>query len=264
MTIKVEQRILEILERSALDGRHLRLPPSQLDRDVYIAVNKVIEAAGGKWSRTAKAHVFEQDAADTIEPILLTGEYTKAKQDFGQFDSPSAVVARMLELARIERGMDVLEPSAGVGNIALAAAAHGADVMCYEIDERRCDALVMASARAERRLGMVVHADFLAAEPAPVYDRIVMNPPFAKQADMAHVAHAAQFLKPGGRLVSVMSSSVTFRTDARSEEFRAALSSREHWQESLPTGSFKDSGTTVNAIIVSFDDRATGLPWRGR
>jgi predicted RNA methylase len=250
--MRVDQDILEILERSVVEGGTLRLPPAQLDRKTYAAVNKVIEAAGGHWDRKARAHVFDGDAIDTIDPILLTGEYTLTKQDFGQFDSPPCVVSRVIELAQIERGMEVLEPSAGIGNIALAAAFRDADVMCYELDERRCDAMVKASARALRRLDMVVQADFLTVEPAPVYDRVVMNPPFAKQADIRHVTHAAKFLKPGGRLVSIMSTSVTFRTDARSEEFRNFINSRGSAHEALPPKSFKDSGTTVNAVVVSF------------
>lgn len=254
--MRVEQNIMEILERSVLDGAMLRLPPTQLDRPTYAAVNKIIEAAGGKWSRKDRAHVFDGDAIDTIDPILLTGEYTKptsVKQDFGQFDSPPAIVARLIALARIEAGMDALEPSAGVGNIALAAAAIGADVMCFEVDERRCAALVKASRDAVKRLGMVVQADFLTVEPSPIYDRVVMNPPFAKQIDIAHVTHAAKFLKPGGRLVSVMSASVTFRTDAKTEAFSNFINSRNAHHEKLPAGAFKESGTLVNAVIVSFD-----------
>lgn len=252
--MRVEQNILEILERSALDGAMLRLPATQLDRPTYQAVNKVIEAAGGKWNRHKRAHMFDGDAIETIEPILLTGEYTLTKQDFGQFDSPPAIVARMIELSGVAPGMATLEPSAGVGNIALAAAAKGAEVMCYEVDERRCDALVKASAKAPRRLDMVIQADFLTAEPAAVYDRVVMNPPFAKQADIAHVTHAAKFLKPGGRLVSVMSASVTFRTDAKTEAFRDFINSRGAAHEKLPAGAFKESGTLVNAVIVHFDE----------
>jgi type I restriction-modification system DNA methylase subunit len=81
-----------------------------------------------------------------------------------------------------------------------------------------------------------------------------MNPPFAKQADIAHVTHAAKFLKPGGRLVSVMSASVTFRTDAKTEAFRGFINSKGAAHEKLAGGAFKESGTMVNAVIVSFDN----------
>lgn len=247
--MKVEQNILEILERSRLDGQLLMLPPTQLDRNTYIAVNKVIEAAGGKWDRKARAHVFEGLATDTIDPILLTGEYTRTKQDFGQFDSPPAVVARLIELAEIEPGMATLEPSAGIGNIVEGVEVSGGLVTAYEIDAKRLHA---AKDRCTLHGGIHLR-DFLFADPEPAFDRVVMNPPFAKQADIAHVTHAAKFLKPGGRLVSVMSASVTFRTDAKSEAFRKLINERSASHEKLPEGAFKDSGTMVNAVIVSFD-----------
>lgn len=247
--MKVEQDILEILERSRIDGRLLSLPPAQLDRNTYTAVNKIIEAAGGKWSRKDRAHIFEGDAADTIDPILLTGEYTTAKQDFGQFDSPPAVVARVIELARITHGMSCLEPNAGIGNIVAGAEDAGALVTGYEIDAKR---LHKAKDRCTFSGGIHLR-DFMLAKPEPVFDRVAMNPPFAKQADIAHVFRAASFLKPGGRLVSVMSASVTFRTDKKTEDFRNFLNARQAQHEKLDPGAFKDSGTMVNAIIVSFD-----------
>ncbi len=248
----VDQATLAVLANAECQGNALTLI-GHLDRKAYEAVNKVLAAAGGKWNRSAKAHIFDGDALEAIEPILLTGAVQRVKQNFGQFDSPPAVVARVMELAGIQTGMKVLEPSAGLGNIALAAAACGAQVMCYEVDGRRCEALVRASAKAPRRLDMVVQRDFLGADPAPVYDRVVMNPPFAKQADIAHVRHAAGFVRPGGRLVSVMSAGVSFRQDRRASDFRAFVASRGGEIEDLPPESFRLSGTGVSAVIVSFD-----------
>jgi 16S rRNA G1207 methylase RsmC len=78
-----------------------------------------------------------------------------------------------------------------------------------------------------------------------------MNPPFAKQADIAHVTHAHQFLKPGGLLVAVMSNSVTFRGGRVAEGFRALLAEVGGSLEPLPEGSFQVSGTGVNTIIAT-------------
>lgn len=246
--MKVEQNILEILERSALVGAMLRLPPSRLDPPTYRAVNKIIEAAGGKWSRKECAHIFDADAIDTIEPILLTGEYTRTKQDFGQFDTPEKIVGRIIELACIAPGMVVLEPSAGIGNIVDAIERAGGRAHAYEIDAKR-----LASCKDRCILaGGIRLRSFLADKPEPMFDVVAMNPPFAKQADIEHVMHAAKFLKPGGRLVSVMSASIAFRTDAKTEAFRAFINSRNAQIEKLPAGAFKASGTSVNAVIVSF------------
>lgn len=247
--MRVEQNILEVLERSVVEGALLRLPPTQLDRNTYTAVNKVIEAAGGKWDRKSKAHVFKGEAADTIDPILLTGEYTLTKQDFGQFDTPAELAHHVVKLANITPGMSALEPNAGIGNIVEAIERAGGCVSAHEIDAQRLHACKDRCILA----GGIRLNDFLSAKPEPVFDRVVMNPPFARQADIAHVTHAAKFLRPGGRLVSIMSASVTFRTDSKSEAFRNFISSLDAHHETLPPGAFKDSGTMVNAVIVSFD-----------
>lgn len=247
--MRVEQNILEILERSVVEGALLRLPPTQLDRVTYAAVNKVIEAAGGKWSRKDRAHVFQGDAVDTIDPILLTGEYTLTKHDFGQFDTPEEVALDVVRRAHIEPGMTVLEPNAGIGNLVDAIETAGGKVEAFEIDAKRLHACKDRCILA----GGIRLNDFLASKPAPVFDRVVMNPPFAKQADIAHVRHAAKFLKPGGRLVSIMSASVTFRSDAKTDAFRNFINEHGASYGHLPAGAFKASGTMVNAVVVSFD-----------
>lgn len=250
---KIPNDVLAVLARSSTVDDVLFLPPGQLGRPLYLGVNKVIEAAGGKWKRGLNGHVFEGDAGEAMEAVLLTGETTNRKADFGQFDTPPTIAARVIKLANITAGLRCLEPSAGVGAIALAAAAAGAEVMCFEIDERRCDTLVKANAKASHRLDMVVQQDFLSEEPCPLYDRVAMNPPFAKRADVHHVNHAIGFLKPAGRLVAIMSAGVLFRSDKLTVDFRNMVASHGGTIEELPPESFKPSGTAVNTVIVAFD-----------
>src|SRR5690606_25602428 len=119
--MNIAEDILDIIGRSEVEGNALKLPAVQLDRKTYLEVDKVLSAIGGKWDRKARAHLFDEPAADAIEQVLLTGTYERTKQDFGQFDSPSAVVGRVIELARIEDGMKVLEPSCGIGRIVAEA-----------------------------------------------------------------------------------------------------------------------------------------------
>lgn len=245
MSIQVPQSVMEVLDRAIIDGSKLTLTGT-LDRNLYVSTNKVIEAAGGKWNRAAKAHVFDGEAADAIEPILLTGEYSRTKQDFGQFDTPSPLAREVVILAKIDSGDNVLEPSAGIGNLAVAAEEAGGVVVALEIDERR-------SAKANERLlnGCRV-ADFLCEAPHEVpYGRIVMNPPFAKQADIHHVLHALKFLRSDGLLVSIMSASVLFRSNKLTDDFRQLVEHRGGAFSALPNGSFKESGTGVNACVVT-------------
>ena len=240
--MKVDQQILQVLSVAHTQGNALTLN-GQLDRKLYERTNKVLDAAGGRWNRKAKAHLFEDEAADVVEQIILTGAVTRA-QDFGYFPTPESIVARLIELAKIEPGMVVLEPSAGQGAIAREVAAI-TKVDCVELLPQHAELL-----RAGGFVREVWQNDFLQLKPSPTYDRIVMNPPFKHQADIRHVLHALAFLKTGGLLVSVMSAAVTFRANKLTEDFRSLIGQRGGFIEECPEAAFKESGTMVRTVIV--------------
>lgn len=245
---QISQDVLQVLDAATIEGALLTLNGS-LDRKLYIETNKVIEAAGGRWNRKSKAHVFDGDAIDAIEPIILTGEYRVAKQDFGQFDTPLDLAYEVTALAGIEPGMNVLEPSAGIGNLVRAIVAAGGVPHAFEIDDKRRSIL---EASGLMRFP-VASGDFLTLEAAPTFMRVVMNPPFARQADIKHVLHAYNFLFPGGRLVAIMSSSVMFRENKLTTDFRAFVAAHGGTMKALPEGSFKSSGTGVNTCVVTME-----------
>lgn len=242
--MRIDDEVLAVLSVADTNGCNVTLT-GQLDRKLYERTNKVLEAAGGKWNRKARAHVFDADAAERMDQIILSGTVDVPKDEFNFFPSPPAVVARMLELADIEQDMKLLEPSAGRGAIAFACAELGAAVDCYELMEANFTAIA-----GDPRLESVRHMDFLAQAPEASYDRVVMNPPFLKQADIKHVLHAHKFLKPGGLLVSVMAAGISFRTDARTTAFKEFMYQHGGHIEPLPDNSFKASGTGVNTVIV--------------
>lgn len=247
--MRVNDDVLAVLDKAQMVGRNLCLGHlGQLDRKLYVDVNKVLEAAGGKWHRGEKAHIFEEAAADVIEPIINSGEYQRIKQDLGQFDTPDHLAELLAADADIMPGHFVLEPSAGLGRLVAAAAARGGRVKAFELDPKRFATLV------KRDMIEGEPTDFLTVNPDNEikYDRVLMNPPFARQVDIDHVLHAAKFVRSGGRLVSVMSSSVVFRDNAKARAFR-------EWVDGdlggiidlLPEGSFAASGTMVRACTVN-------------
>lgn len=246
--MRVDNEVLNVLSAAECNGPQLFLT-GQLDRNLYTRTNKVLEAAGGKWNRKAKAHIFDTDASDRIEQIILTGDVVVPKDDFEFFPTPPAVAERVIELADIQNGMRVLEPSAGKGALALAAQQSALDVkvdMFELMPENNAHLHNMNIKNA--KIGDPI--DFLSVEPMASFDRIVMNPPFGRQADIKHVSHALKFLKPGGLLVSVMASSVTFRSNKLTTDFRQLIVDRGGHIEELPEGAFKSSGTMVNTVIV--------------
>lgn len=162
------------------------------------------------------------------------------------YPTPPELAKRVVALADVA-GHLVLEPSAGTGSLADEIMARGAkQLACVEINAACCDVL--------RRKGHdVIHGDFLSIEvDVPVFDRIAMNPPFGDQRDIAHVLHAFEWLKPGGRLVAIMSAGTRFRSDLTAIRFRETVSEYGS-MEDLPDGSFKAAGTDVRTVLVVLD-----------
>ena len=244
--MNIEQHILGIIEQGITDGNLYYLPNRQLDRKTYLDVNKILECLGGKWNRKLKAHVFESDMSDAIDDVLLTGEVIDKKKEFQFFETPQDIVDQLIELAEIRRGHKCLEPSAGRGNIAegLRTVAGDDTVLCVELNPENAAVLI------DKGLNVYV-GDFLEYGVGyHDYDRIVMNPPFTRQQDIAHVQKALSFLTDDGILVSVMSAGIMFRQDKKTRNFWAKVA--EHTSEiiELPQGAFKVSGTGVNTVIV--------------
>ena len=247
--MRIDNQVLAVLGAARVEGNQLFLT-GQLDRNLYQRTDKVLQAAGGKWNRSKKAHVFDSCAEDRIEQMISTGDIV-VPQVFGYFPTPPAVVDILMELAQIERGHFVLEPSAGQGAIALKVAERTPLLQMVELLETNASKLFELFLGNKECTTLVTQGDFLTMSPLPNFDRVVMNPPFEKQADIHHVLHAFKFLKPGGRLVSVMGAGVQFRENKLTQDFRRFVVERGGTIQELPQGSFKVSGTMVNTVVVT-------------
>jgi len=245
--MKIENKILGVLSTATIIDNLVTLNCGQLDRKDYLEVNKVLEAFGGKWNRKLKGHLFSDSPIDKLEAIILAGEYDKPS-DYGYFPTPLDLVDRMIALAELTPDMVVLEPSAGQGAIAgrVARIVGYGNVHCFELLNDNCEALM--------KYGFMKTecCDFLSVEPNPLYDRVIMNPPFSKQQDIDHVTHALKCLKSGGRLVSIMASGVTFRQNRKTLEFIGLIGNSQII--SNPPESFKLSGTLINTVMVVVDN----------
>lgn len=200
--------------------------------------------------------------ADAVEDDPLSRPNTSLAKNLGWFPTPKGVADRAVAELSINwaRGwgnddpptFKTLEPSAGEGALARAALDHASnvnlDLTCVELHHDRAQTL--------RSQGLnVIEADFLQMTPEPIYDRIVMNPPFDGQRDIDHVAHAVRFLAPGGRLVAIMAAGVEFRQNKKSEAFRALVAAMNGKMTDLPAGSFEESGTSVNTVLVTLNKK---------
>lgn len=257
--MRIADEVLAVLAQADCDPCWVALSPDvRLPRPLYLQVNQVLEALGGKWSRKTKRHDFRTcDVLEMIEMVLISGEVTTARE-LSYFPTPPEIAAQAVAALRVEPGMTVLEPSAGRGDLILALPL-GVEVYAVEMDDQRFDYLRSQFLPPAGVYLRVSHGDFCGREPGlngmpATVDRVLMNPPFAGGEDIDHVLQAVRYLRPGGRLVSIMSAGVVFRQERRWAGFRRLVAEHEGTIEPLPEGAFKSAGTNVRAVLVT-------LPW---
>jgi predicted RNA methylase len=182
---------------------------------------------------------FETEAArraQTLRQALKAGVRVVSAPQL--FPTPAPLASRMVDLADVQPGQRVLEPSAGTGRI-LDALPAGCEVVAVEVHHTLAQAL-----RAHAAAPTVHTADFLSLSPATLgyFDAVLMNPPFQFAADIKHIRHAATFLRPGGVLVAIC---------AQGPRQRTAFTVPGWDFAPLPAGTFAQEGTNVSTAIVT-------------
>lgn len=191
---------------------------------------------------------------DREDPIKAKERALRGRKIEGFFPTPRPLIDRMLDVAQIKPGESVLEPSAGKGDILDAIRQREPEAQTEAIEPVH-DLRDIIQTKGHKLAGN----DFLAHKGQ--YDKIIMNPPFEKGADIDHVRHAYDQLKPGGRLVAIMSTGPFHRSDKKAEEFRDWLDSVGGEHEENPDGSFAGSDafrqTGVNTRMVTIEKPTT-------
>lgn len=143
---------------------------------------------------------FDYPPSAAIDEIIASG-CIPDRVSHQYFPTPESVARAAVALAQIGPDDTVLEPSAGQGGIA-DYLPNQSRVICVEISKLHCDIL--------RAKGFAtVQADFIEwAARAPLFDRVILNPPFADGRAKAHLALAAELVKPTGRIVAVLPASM--------------------------------------------------------
>ena len=246
-TLILTDDVRAVLARSAITEDRVYLPQEQLERALYVAVDKVLRAAGGKWNKHLQCHSFTRDPRQTLAPYLATGAVPKIQQQLQSFYTPPALAAQVVELAALEPWMTVLEPSAGMGALALAAAAvvPKAQITCIDSDDVACAALTSAG------FPVVLQQDFLTWTRHELYDRVLTNPPFANGQDMAHIQRAHQCLVADGRMVAIVPAMTGKKTRKHTEKaFNHFLEQYLEQRIEIPAGAFAESGTQVATSLL--------------
>lgn len=206
-----------------------------------------VKLLGGKWTR--KGFLFpgtEEHPEALLASMLATGVLEDATAA-GYFPTPDWLADKLVAEAEVLPSDRVLEPSAGQGSLirALHRASPGHPVDVFELIAR--NRAVLSRIPSVNTLG----DDFLRATPQPVYDVVLMNPPFAGGADVDHVTRARAWLKPeGGVIASILSGAAEWRRDKKFLAFREHLGQLGARYLRLPEKTFKESGTGVRSSLA--------------
>ncbi|MGZ4089111.1 MAG: hypothetical protein ACXVNM_08550 [Bacteroidia bacterium] len=174
----------------------------------------------------------------------------------GFFPTPKELIERLIDLADLNPDQDILEPSAGKGDILDAIREKlnmpAENLYACEINPSLREILTL------KNYTIVTH-NFLEVEDA--YDRIIMNPPFENGQDIDHVLHAFEQLKHGGRVVAIMGEGVFFRQFKKDTAFRNFLKEHNAYISEPIKEAFKNgfNSTGVNVRIVAINDDSTPI-----
>ena len=234
-------------------------------KDAYdameLAVNKHLLTAAREFNGDQKTAV---DAVkymqDLLELLPTQSVRTQEQQDFQQFSTPPNIAYLAAWAANINAQDSVLEPSAGIGGLAVFAKAWGAEVAVNELSKRRLEVL--------RAMGF----DHLFNENAEQIDNIlpenispsvvIMNPPFSSTAGRTknnktsnaekHIDQALMRLQDGGRLVAILGKGMNDADYYKYwDKLRKTYSIRANL--SIDGNNYKKYGTTWGVQIVVID-----------
>ena len=164
-------------------------------------------------------HILEMDniSLDSMQKLLeqLPTQTVRTTEmvEYQQFSTPPSIAYLTSVAANVNSNDTVLEPSAGIGGLAVFAKAEGAEVIVNELSKRRFEIL--------KNMGF----DQFFNEDAEQIDNIlpddikpsvvIMNPPFSSAAERMgnknntknatrHIEQALNRLQPNGRLVAIV------------------------------------------------------------
>ena len=188
-------------------------------KDAYDAmemgVNRYILERGSFYSPNATADSAQLTIGSLkhlLDKLPTQTKRTAEQDQFQQFSTPPAFAYAANWVANVRDGEVYLEPSAGLGGIAVFGRNAGAKVVLNELAPRRADMLeqVMPGARVFREDAEQIH-NILPDDVQPTV--VVMNPPFSSAGTRgvkdrniggAHIKQALARLAPGGRLVAIV------------------------------------------------------------
>lgn len=224
------------------DGERLEFPKYSLDAETFKAIKRELRKSDFEY--VDNGYNTGIDAKDAYDK-LLSGDYENKKK-FQAFWTTDAIAKMMVNLAELQPGLKILEPSAGNGALirAIRAKSPKSKIHAFEIQTR------LRGFLDENFDDLVLGDDFLNHSVLNKYDRIIANPPFTKDQDVEHITKMVKHLRSGGILVALSSQSWHTERNNKQKEFKRMLNLMGARTIDLPKGTFKESGTMVATTVI--------------
>jgi len=237
------EQVIANIAKMDVNGMRLELPKGEQFTN-YPQVKKALIKAGGKY---VKCGFVFTTCPQAIKDRLCGGEKIDDKKKFQFFPTPRSLAVRMVEMADIQESDRCLEPSAGQGAIADIIPFNNLTVV--ELDPVNHKHLIDKGHICYIR-------DFLTVTKGTFgfkFDKIVANPPFTKNQDIDHIMHMYTLLNSGGRIVTLSSQSWVKGSQKKQIAFRSWLNDLDAVIESIPEGTFRESGTSIATMLITID-----------
>ncbi|MZQ97220.1 MAG: hypothetical protein GT601_06060 [Acidaminobacter sp.] len=200
---------------------------------------------------------------DILELLPTQSNRTEEQEQFQQFSTPPSIAYVANYAANIDSSDVMLEPSAGIGGLAVFAKKNGAKVYANEFSERRLEVLKnmpfdgFFNENAEQLDNIL--PDYV--KPSVV----VMNPPFSatagrlnknstKYAKM-HIEQALARLEEGGRLVAIVGRGMAHDSTTFRDWWTNVIGGKYNIRANIGIdgNNYKKYGTTFDIQIVVID-----------
>jgi len=155
------------------------------------------------------------------------------------------VIDQMLSKCDSLLGCEILEPSAGTGDLVegLLSKIPTLDIDCIELNKEKRDVL-------KEKGFNVVGEDFLKTIPNKQYDVVIACPTYKNNIDIIHIMHMYRFLKIGGYILSLTSPHWTIRNEEHQVLFREWLVDKDYSMTMLEDNSFVENYKTQPSMLI--------------
>ena len=200
----------------------------------------------------ALAEYYGEVIADAYEHTEKPSASKEVSKDLQFYKTSRKTVRKLLREVYLQSGQSVLEPSCGDGAILDGIAekireANKERWEQYHINNVKVIGVEFHSGRCEEareKNHAVLNENFLAWETKARFDHIIMNPPFYGKHYAKHIAKAYELLADGGTITAILPVTAKMNHGIIDKEYPHC-----RWSD-LPVGSFSESGTNINTVIV--------------